>query len=158
MALDGYVRCRCIQDGNAKPHPFPARLALDETAEPVLDCDPSMEEWEAHDQWFAESCVHAGYLASERLGNISRIAHVRDFLRCLQGKPGPRFPILLTKVVYDGTHSGDWLPSGQAPKLLKEVQTVLHSSDILADSEKEFFTSMKRLGEASIATGNPIMF
>jgi len=41
---------------------------------------------------------------------------------------------------------------------LKEVETVLHSSDILADSEKEFFNNMKQLCEASIATGNPIMF
>jgi hypothetical protein len=41
---------------------------------------------------------------------------------------------------------------------LKEVDTVLHSSDILAESEKEFFTNMKLLCEASIATGNPIMF
>ena len=32
---------------------------------------------------------------------------------------------------------------------------MLHSSDILADSEKEFFTNMKQLSEASVATGNP---
>lgn len=45
-----------------------------------------------------------------------------------------------------------------AAKLLTEVDTVLHSSDILADSEKEFFDNMKQLCEASVATGNPIMF
>jgi hypothetical protein len=83
---------------------------------------------------------------------------LRTFLRGLQGSPGPRFPILLEKVLYDGTHTGDWISSKDAAKLLKEVNTVLHSSDILADSEKEFFTNMKLLCEASIATGNPIMF
>jgi hypothetical protein len=92
------------------------------------------------------------------LGNITRLGNLRTFLRGLQGSPGPRFPILLEKVLYDGTHTGDWISSKDAVKLLKEVNTVLHSSDILADSEKEFFTNMKLLCEASIATGNPIMF
>ena len=69
-----------------------------------------------------------------------------------------KFPVLLEKVLYDGTHTGDWISSKVAAKLLKEVDIVLHSSDILSDSEKEFFTNMKQLSEASIATGNPIMF
>ncbi len=86
------------------------------------------------------------------------VAHLREFLRGLEGDPSPRFPIFLTKVVYDGTHSGDWIPCNMAAALLKEVDTVLHSSDILDGSEKEFFASMKRLCEASIATGNPIVF
>jgi hypothetical protein len=76
----------------------------------------------------------------------------------LQGKPGPRFPILLEKVLYDGTHTGDWIPAKKTPALLREVETVLHSRDILADSEKEFFDNMKQLCEASLNTGNPIMF
>jgi hypothetical protein len=65
---------------------------------------------------------------------------------------------LLEKVLYDGTHSGDWIPSEQTVDLLKEVNTVLHSSDILADSEKEFLLSMQRLCNASMETGNPIVF
>ena len=36
-----------------------------------------------------------------------------SFLNGLQGEPGPRFPILLKKVVYDGTHTGDWIPIKQ---------------------------------------------
>jgi hypothetical protein len=58
----------------------------------------------------------------------------------------------------DHDFPGDWIPVKESPALLKEVNTVLHSSDILAESEKEFFTNMKLLCEASIATGNPIMF
>jgi hypothetical protein len=86
------------------------------------------------------------------------IVHMREFVRGLEGKPGPRFPVLLKNVVYDGTHSGDSISSEQAAELSKEVDTVLHSIDILADSEKEFFESMKCLCEASIETGNPIVF
>jgi hypothetical protein len=158
MSLDGFVRCTCIREGKAKPHPFPDRLTFDESGEPTLTGDPSEEEWEAHDRWLGESCEHEGYLQSLFLGNITRVGNLRSFLRHLQGSPGPKFPILLKKVLYDGTHTGDWISSKQAVKLLKEVNTVLHSSDILADSEKDFFTNMKMLCDASIATGNPIMF
>ena len=158
MSLDAFVRCTCIRDGRAKPHPFADRVMWDEAGSPSLSGDPSEEEWEAHDRWVQESCEHEGYLVSESLGNITRAQHLREFLRGLQGEPGPKFKILLKKVVYDGTHTGDWIAIKKSPALLKEVNTVLQSSDILADSEKEFFNNMKLLCEASIATGTPIMF
>jgi len=158
MSLDAFVRCTCIRDGKAKPHPFPKRLTFEESGEPTLTGEPSDEEWDAHDQWMSQSCEHEGFLLALFLGNITRVKNLRRFLTALQGKPGPRFPILLEKVLYDGTHTGDWVPIKESPALLKEVNTVLHSSDILADSEKEFFNNMRMLCEASIATGNPIMF
>jgi len=158
MGLDAYVRCRCIQDGIAKAHPFPGRLIINEAAEPGLDGDPSSEEWLVHDRWFGNSCQHGGYLVSERLGNISMVAQIREFVRHLQAKPSPRFPILLERVLYDGTHTGDYVPADQAKDLLEEVQVVLHSRDILSSSEREFFEALCRLCEASIRTENPIMF
>jgi hypothetical protein len=158
MALDGFVRCTCVRDGKAKPHPFPDRLGLDKSGEPILTGDPTEEEWEAHDAWLHDSCEHQGFLLSLFLGNVTRVKNLRGFLRGLQGTPGPRFPILLEKVLYDGTHSGDCISSTVSARLLKEVDTVLHSSDILSDSEKEFFNNMKRLCEASVATGNALMF
>src|SRR3954469_2757220 len=159
MSLDAFVRCNCIRDGKVKkPHPFPGRLTWDDSGAPSLTGDPTEEEWEAHDQWMQDSCEHEGVLVSEALGNITRIQNVRGFLRGLQGDPGPKFPILLKKVVYDGTHTGDWIPVKQSPALLREVKLVLQSSDILTPGEKEFFESMKRLCEASIETENPITF
>lgn len=158
MALDGFVRCSCIREGKAKPHPFPDRLILHESGEPILSGDPSEEEWQAHDQWVTQSCEHEGWLASVFLGNITRVKNLRGFLKGLQGKPGPRFSILLNDVLYDGTHTGDWIPAKKTRALLKEVETVLHSRDILSDSEKDFFDNMKELCEASLKSGNPIMF
>jgi len=130
----------------------------DETNAPSLNSDATEEEWESHQTWLQQSCEHEGFLASEFLGNITRAKNVRDFLRGLQGEPGPKFPILLKKVVYDGTHTGDWVPVKESPALLREVDQVLASRDILTPGETEFFESMKRLCEASIATGNPIVF
>jgi hypothetical protein len=158
MSLDGFVRCNCIRDGKAKPHPFPDRLIFDESGEPKLPGDLSEEAWEAHDQWPGESCEPEGYLLSLFLGNITRARNLRSFLPHLQGTPGPRFPILLEKVLNDGTHTGDWISSKISEKLLKQVDTVLHSSDILADSEKEFFNHMKLVCEAIAASGNRVMF
>jgi hypothetical protein len=159
MSLDAFVRCNCIRDGKAKPHPLAERLIFDKRGEPSLSGDASEEAWEAHDRWLGESCEHNGFLVGESLGNITLAKHLRDFLRGLQGDPAPRFPILLKKkVVYDGTHTGDWIGNKEAVRLLQEVDTVLHSSDILSEAEKGFFISMKRLCEASIAAGNPIVF
>ena len=159
MSLDAYVRCNCIREGKvSKPHPLPGRLVWDKLNEPLLSGEPNEDELESHHQWVQEACEHEGYLVSEFLGNITRIQNVREFVRGLQGTPGPRFPILLKKVVYDGTHTGDWISPKESPALLKEVNLVLHSIDILTPGEKEFFESMKRLCEASIATGNPIGF
>jgi hypothetical protein len=158
MSLDAHVRCTCVKEGRAKPYPVPAQLTLDETGAPSLKGEFSEDEYEALDRWVQESCEHRGFLVAESLGNITLAKHLREFLRGLQGDPGPRFPILLEKVVYDGTHTGDWIPGKEAPNLLKEVDLVLHSSDILSAAEKEFFLAMKRLCEASISTGNPIVF
>jgi hypothetical protein len=159
MSLDAYVRCTCIRDRKVKkPHPYPDKFMWDESSAPSMSGDPNDEEWEAHDEWVRDSCEHEGFLISEFLGNITRVKNVRDFLRGLQGSPGPKFPILLKKVVYDGTHTGDWLPIKQTPALSKEVDLVLASRDILTPGEREFFEAMKRLCEASIATGNPIGF
>lgn len=158
MSLDAFVRCTCVRDGKAKPHPFPDRLFVDERGEPSLSGKFSEKDWDVHDRWLSESCEHGGFLVGEALGNITLAKHLRDFLRGLQGDPAPCFPILLKKVVYDGTHTGDWIPRKEAEPLLQEVNTVLHSSDILSESERRFFLAMKRLCEASIATGNAIMF
>jgi hypothetical protein len=158
MSPDGFVGCTCIGDGNAEPHPFPDRPIFDESGEPTLTGDPSDGEWEAHDQGPGGSCEHEGYLLSLFLGNITRVGDLRSFLRHLRGTPGPRFPILLGKVLYDGTHTGHWISGKVAEKLLQQGDTVLHSSDIREDSEKDFFANMKLRCEASVATGNPVMF
>jgi hypothetical protein len=97
MALDGHVRCNCIREGRAKPHPFPDRLSFDATGEPVLTDDSPDKDWDAHDLWVGESCDHGGFLLSLPLGNITRIGHLRTFLRSLEGNPGPLFPLLLKR-------------------------------------------------------------
>jgi len=158
MGLNGVVRCRCIQDGLAKPHPFPERLALDDTVDPFLTGDPTLDDLLVHDRWFDESCPHQGYIVQERLGNIRAIAHVRELLGSLESEPTPRFPILLGKVVYNGVHCGDHLSSDGSAELLKEVEQASRFRNHWDVSDSEFFAGLRRLCEASIATRNPIVF
>jgi len=57
MSLDARVRCNCIQDRKAKPHPFPKRLGFDPTGEPMIGEGASAGE---HASWLEDSCEHGG--------------------------------------------------------------------------------------------------
>jgi hypothetical protein len=155
MGLDAWVRCNCIEEGNASPHPFPELLAFDETGEPILkgDGDIDLKLWLKHDKWFRASCPHSGYLIEKRLGNIAGIAYVREFL---ENNSSHGFQLLLERVAYSGSHSGDWVAASDVPQLLTEtrrLQGVANDPIVL-----QFANDVVELAEASIATGNPIVF
>jgi hypothetical protein len=155
MGLDAWVCCNCIKEGHAPPHPFPKLLKFDETGEPILkgDGDIELKLWLKHDKWRRTSCPHSGYLVEKRLGNIATVAYFREFL---ENNSPLGFPLLLERVVYSGTHSGDWLAARDVPQLLAEAQTLQGlTNDPLV---LEFANAMVELAEASIATGNPIVF
>jgi hypothetical protein len=155
MALNASVHCNCIKQGKAPPHPFAGLLAFDETGEPILkkEGEISQDLWIAHDNWHRNSCAHSGYLVERRLGNMSLVAYVRDFL---QSNSPNDFPLLLERVVYSGTHSGDWITASGAPQLLTETRILqgLTSDPLIL----EFANDMAALAEASLATSNPIVF
>ena len=155
MGLNAYVHCNCIKERRAPPHPFPELLVFDETGEPTLKSEReiSLNSWSAHDEWYRNSCPHSGYLIEKRLGNIALVAHVRGFLR---DKSPNDFPLLLERVVYNGVHSGDWIAARDVPQLMSETRKLqgLASDPLIL----EFTNDVMELADASIATGNPIVF
>ena len=155
MGLDASVRCNCIKEGKARPHPFPKLLAFDEKGEPTLkvDRETNLKLWLKHDKWYRDSCPHAGYLVEKRLGNMTSVAYVRGFL---ENHSPNSFPLLLERVVYSGTHSGDWVTASDVPQLLTETRRLqgLTSEPLIL----QFTNDVVELAEASIATGNPIVF
>lgn len=155
MGLDAAVCCNCIKEGKAPPHPFPELLAFDQTGQPILkgSGDIDLKLWLKHDKWYRDSCPHSGYLVEKRLGNIAAVAYVREFL---ENNSPDRFPLLLERVVYDGTHCGDWVAASDVSQLLAETQTLqgLTNDPLIL----EFANAMVELAAASIATGNPIVF
>ena len=48
------------------------------------------------------------------------MAYVREFL---ENNSPHGFPLLLKRVVYSGTHSGDWVAASDAPQLLTETRS-----------------------------------
>ncbi len=155
MGLDAWVCCNCIKDGIAPPHPFPELLAFDETAEPILKSNReiSLDQWLKHDAWYRESCPHSGRLIEKRLGNIAKIGYIRAFL---ESRAVTSFPLLRERVVYDGAHSGDWIAASKSVRLLEEARNLRSAT---TDSIiVRFAEDLAELAEASIKTGNPIVF
>ncbi|SRR5579871_1048506 len=155
MGLDAHVCCNCVKEGLASPHPFPHLLIFDETGEPSLknEAEINLDQWLEHDKWYDNSCAHAGCLARKRLGNISHVAHVRNYLE--RNSP-TNFPMLCTRVVYNGVHAGDWIAVQDVPKLLDEARKVQGSTkDLLIF---QFMKDLIELADASLATRNPIVF
>lgn len=155
MGLNASVHCNCVKEGKAPVHPFPELLAFDETGEPTLksDGDINLKLWRKHDKWYRDSCPHSGYLVEKRLGNIAAVVHIRGFL---EGNSSKSFPLLRERVVYSNTHTGDWLAAANVPRLLIETRKLLgltRDPVIL-----QFANDVMELAEASIATGNPIVF
>jgi hypothetical protein len=159
MGLDASVRCNCIKEGKALPHPFPELLAFDELEEPTLKSarDADLSLWVKHDDWYRDSCPHSGYLVKKRVGNMGSAAYVRAYVReFLEGNSPNNFPLLLERVIYSGTHSGDWIAASDVPELLTETRRLRGLTDdplII-----QFTNDVCELAEASIATGNPIVF
>lgn len=155
MGLDASVRCNCIKDGNAQAHPFPQLLAFDATGEPILKSDDVIDSklWLKHDKWYHDSCPHSGRLVEKRLGNATSVAYVREFI---EKNHAHSFPMLLERVVYSGTHSGDSVAAGEVPQLLAETRKLqgLTSDPVMAQLTNDLI----ELAEASLATGNPIIF
>jgi hypothetical protein len=161
MSLDAYVRCRCIQEGRAKPHPNPELLIVDPLEGPQLREEATDEQWEAHDEWLADACEHQGFAAEEFIGNVWLVEKIRNCLQKLQDVSRRTFPMLLEKVIYDGTHTGDLIEALDVPMLLTEVEAAEKLASRCGEDAprlREFLKKMHRLGMASLAARNPIQF
>lgn len=159
MGLDAHVRCNCAREGKHGPCPFPGRLRFDETGEPVLaDINgktPDLSEDLVFDKW-VDGCEHEGMFIRAWIGNIAGVRHIREWVKGIETQIGTQFPILMEKVVYSGIHAGDWLRSEQTKLMAQELEVLRPM--IQDDYHQEFVKTMQQLYEASITTGNPIVF
>lgn len=155
MGLGASVRCNCVKEGKAPPHPFPELLTFDNTGEPTLksDGDIDLTLWLTHDKWYRTSCAHSGCLVEKHLGNIASVAYLREFL---ENNSPDSFPLLLERVVYSGSHSGDSVAASDAVQLLIEIGKL---RGVTTDPTIcTFANDLTELADASIASGNPIVF
>jgi hypothetical protein len=156
MSLDALVRCTCFERGKTKPHPFPKLVRFSKIYGPDLKPEATEKQFYAHDEWYEKSCPHHGYAAGAFLGNIWLVAKVREHVAEVRRRTRKRFPILTNHVIYDGTHTGDYIPAKYAPALLKEVETL---RTLTKDTGvRRFLDTLARICKVSIKTGNPIQF
>jgi hypothetical protein len=155
MGVNAWVHCNCVKEGKAPAHPFPELLVFNETGEASLANwrEVPLKQWLKHDAWYRNSCPHSGVLIEKRIGNIALVAHIRGFLET--NSPSD-FPLLLERVVYDGTHTGDSIATRDAAELLREARTLQSIADDTL--VLEFAKDMTELADASLATANPIVF
>src|SRR5690349_1985383 len=122
MALDAFVYCDCFERDNLRCDP-PQGMELRVAPSGDVTCDaPDNASWLAFTTWkLTKACLHEGMiLVRHRLGNAPVIERIRAELQ----KDALRFPILLEKVVYSGTHTCDWLPLRSLPCLTEELKHV----------------------------------
>ena len=98
-----------------------------------------------------------GELVSHRPGNFALIG----FLRELLADTPERFPVLLTKVLYDGGHAGDHLALDEVNHLAVEVELLKSVHSHQKDNEnliRHFEQQMLELVQAAQSVRKPIAF
>jgi hypothetical protein len=158
MSLDATVYCDCYERGRLRTAPLPQwNVHVDESGARSSHTG-SLEEDLAFDQWNLRACEHEdGVLLHHRLGNIARVGLVREALS------GHResFPIILGKVVYNGSHCGDFLTVEQVESLRSEVERL---ADVRPNDKRQarclrdFGEQLKELVAASLQLRKPIAF
>jgi hypothetical protein len=111
------------------------------------------------DVWQQEACGHGplGQLVSHHLGNIERIGFLREFL----SQRSNLFPVLLEKVLYNGTHGGDYLDTEQVARLIPELEQLQYLHSHKQEEEqilRQFEQQLRELITTSKSVGKPIVF
>ena len=158
MGLDASVYCDCFERGTLlKPPPLGCTVVV--SADGSLSHQDGESGDSAFDEWvWGSACEHEDRrLLHHRIGNIALVAALRQELN----RHADQFPLLLSKVLYSGTHCGDFLRVAQVKQLRPEIERLnsVSSGDAKMNSYlKDFANQMAELADASIKIGKPISF
>ncbi len=162
MSLNAVVYCDCIEKGRLIiPYPLPGLLFIDETGAPsISSMDP--HEIAAHDRWESlRPCQHEHFWLVERwLGNTTLIGSIRALIKETSSDPAREYPILWSKVIYDGSHSGNFLTNDAVRQLSDEVDRLGRMKNLpIKDSPLvEFMHKLDDLIDSSLSVNKPISF
>jgi len=154
MGLDAVVYCDCYEKGRTRtPPPQPDLVYVDRNGQVCLKWYAVGADQNAFYDWLKDACDHGptGDLVWHRLGNVATIGAIRSLL----AESGQEFPVLLTKVVYDGSHAGDWLTFGDVEHLPLEIQrlSAVHAvEEVLEAVVRKFEEQMSELVTAAMRT------
>jgi len=159
MGLDATVYCNCFETGKLR-NPPRADFDVYVSEEGSLECrNNDLDTQIAFDSWrYNEACEHEDTtLLHHRIGNISLVGLLRQELN----RQGDDFPIILTKVIYSGTHCGDFLTMDDIRELQREMPRL--KCFRCADAESQafldgFYNQLAELIECATAMNKPIVF
>jgi hypothetical protein len=159
MGLDAVVYCDCFERGRLREPPPPGCHLSVASDGSVLCGSDDLEVQLAFDQWqLLRACAHElGVLMHRRIGNIALVEALGDELR----QQAERFPLLLSKVLQNGTHCGDFIPVGQVDQLRPEVDALTSlrcARPQRIAAVREFAQQMRDLIGCALAVGKPIAF
>jgi hypothetical protein len=163
MSLNAIVYCDCIEKGKMTiPHPHPDLLFIDERGSPDIS-SANPQEVEAHDRWESlQPCQHEHFWLVERwLGNTSLIGSVRALVKQYSSDPAREYPVLWSKVIYNGSHSGDFLAGNAVLQLSDEVDRLSRMENPSTTDTTllvEFLCKLEALVRASMRVNKPISF
>jgi hypothetical protein len=159
MGLDATVYCNCFERARLKePPPCPTLVSI--SADGSLCChSEDLNTQLSFDQWLLHrACEHAnGVLLSHHVGNLAQVGLLRSELEGQEHL----FPIVLAKILYSGTHAGDYLSLEGVRNLQNELE---HLASFVCSREKNqesvdwFRQQMKELAEAALHVSKPISF
>lgn len=159
MGLDAHVFCDCYERGRLLSAPPPGcNLSVGEDGGLLCDSyDPDVQI--AFDRWLrSKACQHEnGYLVAHRIGNIDLVASLREEL---ERRP-ELFQLTLSRVLYNGIHSGDLISATEVSQLVPEVKALAGIRCGNPDMEcfvRGFEAQMRELLDAALRVGKPIVF
>ena len=159
MGLDACVYCNCFERGELRSVPRPEwNVYLREDGSRATDTDV-LDELISFDAWnLKEACAHErGELLHHRIGNIATVAFIRTILDRFQSD----FPIILTKVVYNGSHCCDFLKIDAVRDLSSEIVQLMNVRGTNSKEEqflRTFEHQLRELTECALQMGKPIAF
>jgi hypothetical protein len=166
MGLDACVYCDCVEKNRlSTPHPYPKQLYIERNGSPEIRSVDSAKQ-EKHDAWIqATPCKHDEMTVDDAyLGNAGFIGLLRDALRGASSML-PACPVLLSKVLYSGTHTGDFLSPVQVSLLHEELQQLkavdLRASGLPRPQIKpclSLLAELERLSKSALKIRKPIAF
>lgn len=159
MGLDAAVYCDCFEAGRLKElPPDPTLIYVCDNGS--LDCrSEDSHVLSGFDEWLQErACEHEeGLLISHRIGSAAHVGLLREELE----KEAKKFPLLLKKVLYSGTHTGDYLLGKEILTLQKELKALAEFAASGRDSQlfvDEFRVQMEELANAALSVMKPLSF
>jgi hypothetical protein len=167
MGLDATVFCNCVETGRLTvPHPYPRLLFIAPNGCPeIRSKDPA--KIDEHDQWMElPPCKHQQMICDGcHLGNTWFISHLRSVLLVVSSKRGQACPVLLEKVLYSGTHTGDHLSVKDVGRLSNELERLkgarLSAAALSVEDGRQVASSMRelrRLTKNALAINKPVAF